>query len=431
MKTKLLLSLTALAAGLLTGGCTREDLAPQEIAKPERTATASSSSDFGGQTEFSRYDFVASVKKSLETKTVGYSMNLTENSKWHLMSAVLDGGQAVAGGEIFHHMVRMETAQLSSTLTAVALLKAIEGKPGLGVDSPVHPYLPSDWTLGPNAKLITFRHLLTHRSGLAPELAGLAEPETDLYENLKLIIAKGVSKEQVTKVNGKATLTAAKRELTANYALMRILIPYLANGAAYYKSSEQMNRNAEATVRDYVKFITEKMFYPSGVKPMPEEYYTTPDVFPIHYDLIPGNTHQFVRYYQLGNVSNWWEQDHQGRRYAGATRWYMSTQEYAYVMVNLWNGGILSAASLELLKNEAITLSAVSGKYGTYFYNLGGMARKGAGFATAFMLFPNGYVAVVHINALGGLPNNAQGYPDLHKVLQQAYEDAMVTVALR
>jgi hypothetical protein len=39
-------------------------------------------------------------------------------------------------------------------------------------------------------------------------------------------------------------------------------------------------------------------------------------------------------------------------------------------------------------------------------------------------------VAVVHINSIGGLPNNAQGYPDMHKVLQQAYEDAMTTVAV-
>ncbi|MBD0256415.1 MAG: beta-lactamase family protein [Cytophagales bacterium] len=423
MKTKVLLSLTALAAGLFAGGCSRQDMAPREITRPARTA-AVAGGDFAGNVILDSETFRASIKASVEGKTTGYCFDLLAGPN----TTFLYNGYA-AGLTKFTTGTRMETAQLSSTLSAIALLKVLEGKPGLTVDSPVHPYLPSDWALGPNVKLLTFRHLLTHRSGLTPELVNLTEPATDLYDNLKLLIGKGIVKDQVTKVNGKPVLSAAKRELSANYALLRILIPYLHNGAPVYKPTETMGRNAEATARDYVKLVTEKVFHPSGIVNVPVEYYVTPDVFPTHSDGMPGNVYTFTHYYTFGSATLWWEQDKLGRQYAGYNRWYMSAHEYVTVVHKLWNGHLLSDASLQLLKSESIALSAVSGKQGTYYYHQGGMVKQGRGFATAFMLFPNGAAAVLFVNSVGGMPNNEKGYPDLYKVLQQAYEDAVVNAS--
>jgi CubicO group peptidase (beta-lactamase class C family) len=422
MKTRLFISLTILAAGLLTGGCTREELAPQEKARPERSTTATS--NFADNIVFDPSAFRANIKASLDGKTTGYAFTLLKgyDSRYEYY------GYAAVDQTKFTTSTRMETAQLSSTISAIALLKVLEGK-GLTVDSPVHPYLPSDWALGPNVKLITFRHLLTHKSGLAPELAGLAEPETDRYENLKLIIAKGIPKEAVTKINGKPVLSAPKKELSANYALMRILIPYLHNGAAFYKSSEAMGRNAEATARDYVKIVTEKVFHPSGIVDVAYEYYFTPDVFPTHSDLMPGKVYNFTRYYQFGSATKYWEQDKLGRQYAGYDRWYMSVIEYAYMIDKLFQGKLLSDASLQLMKSEGTALSAVSGPYGTYYCHQGGKVKSGGGMATAFMVFPQGGVAVVFTNSVGGLPNNEKGYPDLHTLLKQAYENAMINTA--
>jgi hypothetical protein len=47
------------------------------------------------------------------------------------------------------------------------------------------------------------------------------------------------------------------------------------------------------------------------------------------------------------------------------------------------------------------------------------------------MLFPTGYVATVFINSIGGLPSDEKGYPNLYKVLKQAYDNTIVNTAER
>src|SRR5687768_16364393 len=84
--------------------------------------------------------------------------------------------------------VVVNTASVGKTFTAIAVLKAL-ARHDLTVDSPIGPYLPPDWVRGPNVDTITFRDLLTHRSGFLQRSVRVFETETAAQEQ----IAHGVS----------------------------------------------------------------------------------------------------------------------------------------------------------------------------------------------------------------------------------------------
>jgi CubicO group peptidase (beta-lactamase class C family) len=95
-------------------------------------------------------------------------------------------------------------------MTAVAALKLLAAK-NVSVTSSIAPYLPQSWQLGQGVSAITFQQLLTHTSCIRDTL----KPDTS-YVNLKATMAQNI-------------LPANKvyKYQNANFALFRILIPYL------------------------------------------------------------------------------------------------------------------------------------------------------------------------------------------------------------
>lgn len=105
---------------------------------------------------------------------------------------------------------RSNAASVTKTMTAVAALKLLAAK-NVSVNSSIAPYLPGSWQLGQGVSAITFAQLLTHTSGIRDSL----NPDTS-YANLKATMAQAI-------------LPANKvyNYQNANFALFRILIPYL------------------------------------------------------------------------------------------------------------------------------------------------------------------------------------------------------------
>jgi hypothetical protein len=426
MKTKGLLYSAALSVALLLGGCEAHELAPRETTKGEKDPTTAV---LGDGMVFNTSKYQQYVSAAFNNKTVGAIFRTQRNDL--AAPTIIEGyatylgpyapGPAPHHPGTFLHDPRMETMQLSSTITATALLKVLEGKAGgVSVDSPLFPYLPSDWKLGPNLKLLTFRHLLSHGSGLAPASLGLAEPETDRYENLRQIIANGIPAKYIQKRNGQLVIVDNRRQ-SLNYALLRVLIPYLHYGAGKYKATELLNVNASTTAHDYVGLVNLLVFTPSGVVPNAWNNYSMPDVFPT------GNL-PAPRFYEFGNLNNWWEQDAQGRLYAGANRWIVSSKDYINFMDYLWNGKLLVESSLQVMKNGLMGMSSVTGLYGKYYYQKGYAVKNGAGLTTFWMAFPDGQVSVLYLNSVGGLPNDSNGTPDLQTVFRNAYDQAWEVV---
>lgn len=114
---------------------------------------------------------------------------------------------------------RINVASSAKSMTAIALIKVLN-QAGVSLDAPMSNFLPSWWTKGPNIHLITFRHLLTHKSGFLKD--------AEKTEDIRKVISEGVSSENIGKSGNYRNL---------NFCIMRLLIPALAGDFDYYYNS--------------------------------------------------------------------------------------------------------------------------------------------------------------------------------------------------
>jgi CubicO group peptidase (beta-lactamase class C family) len=106
--------------------------------------------------------------------------------------------------------VRSDAASVTKTMTAVAALKLLAAK-NVSVNSTIAAHLPASWQLGQGVSAITFAQLLTHTSGIRdPQNLGTS------YAGLKAIMAQDI-----------VPANKVYQYQNANFALFRILIPYL------------------------------------------------------------------------------------------------------------------------------------------------------------------------------------------------------------
>jgi len=127
----------------------------------------------------------ANIANTLNNKVVGYVAIVGG-----IPSAF--GGQArtAADPPAFAMLPDLQTnlASVSKTLTTVRVLQSLKAN-GLTIDSKIAPFLYSDWVQGPNIGKLTFRDMLTHRSGFRQDCGG----NKTTFAALKAQIATGVT----------------------------------------------------------------------------------------------------------------------------------------------------------------------------------------------------------------------------------------------
>lgn len=229
---------------------------------------------------------------------------------------------------------RFDVASMSKTITATAFIAALEDLarhvPNLGIslDSSIVPFLPSNWNRS-KVTQVTFRSLLRHTSGL--------NSWADTYEDLKLAIEAGPVSSMVGKYNYR----------NANYSLMRLLIPYVVDGPAAYKPFESnATKNAAITALSYRNYVRGRVFGSIGlgsvdvfhVGPLPETIYFNASREAIPDNLnIPGYTPDVIGYDMTANGQV---------LTAGSGNWDLSAEEYSLFITRLWQGRIISPASV-------------------------------------------------------------------------------------
>jgi CubicO group peptidase (beta-lactamase class C family) len=187
--------------------------------------------------------FGQNIESKLANKCVGFGYFISfNNGEKHYFGSGGEGRRPQdPPAQVFSIFKRMNIASMSKTITAVAAVKLLNEKDIL-LDSKISTWLPSDWIIGTNAELITFRELLTHTSGIRAD-------EEVTYENLKSAIADGVLMSD----RG----VGAYRNM--NYALFRILVPRL---SGYTSTSGDPAQDYADAYMDYVrKYVLE----PSGI----------------------------------------------------------------------------------------------------------------------------------------------------------------------
>ncbi|MBJ7470558.1 MAG: beta-lactamase family protein [Solirubrobacteraceae bacterium] len=131
----------------------------------------------------------------------------------------------IPGGLAFGQGTRIQLMSVTKPITAMAIVRALDLAPNVDVDTPVSAYLPAGWAKGPgfaanSASPITFRHLLTHTSGVLQEFQ---DPANDIsswgnrWASLQPLVANGAS----------PNVAAGEQYKNANYALLRVLLPKL------------------------------------------------------------------------------------------------------------------------------------------------------------------------------------------------------------
>lgn len=187
--------------------------------------------------------FADSLEAQLKNKCIGYQFTISYRNYTSVVSRAWGEARrsqdppsrAMSANE------RIDIASVSKLMTGTAAVKLLTAK-NISLDSYIYPYLPPTWVLGNNTKLITFRQLLNHKSGIRGS-GELDDP------GLQSLIANGVLLSDMN-VNSYHN---------ANFCLFRILIPRIENPLLY------QNNNSPNYGADFIQHMQNNIFTPAGL----------------------------------------------------------------------------------------------------------------------------------------------------------------------
>ena len=161
------------------------------------------------------------------------------------------GGQArtAADPPSFAMLPDLQTnlASVSKTLTTVRVLQSLK-KHGWTIDKPIASFIYSDWAQGPNIGKITFRDLMTHRSGFREGCGG----SNTTFAVLKAQIAAGVTTANM----------AVGSYNNCNFAIFRELLPRM---EGVDLSPLPAAARAQQSADLYISLMNQGVFQPLGI----------------------------------------------------------------------------------------------------------------------------------------------------------------------
>jgi CubicO group peptidase (beta-lactamase class C family) len=288
---------------------------------------------------------------------------------------------------------RINMASVSKPMTAIGVMKLLATK-NVSVDASISPYLPSDWVRGPNISTITFRELLTHRSGIR-------HPTWETYANMRTTIANGVS------IANKSTqcdnVTPGFCYQNANFSIFRIIMPYL-NGF----SEAGVTDKATATSTAYINYMNQNVFTPSGM--------ATASMTPTSFE--PSLIYPFPAGTTLGDsLGDWFTVGAGGG-------WQLSTDDLVNVLLALRQGTLISASSMQTMFNGSLGWQGTldPARHGSFAWHAGGFPPQPNGGALASMIqtFHSGVQVATVINS----PTTV----DIYQTVRDAYNASWMTV---
>ncbi len=124
--------------------------------------------------------FGRALHAKLKDSVAGYVLQLRQHGhtiytlQWHWAKRPWDGGEGWTPD------VRMHIASCSKLITAMAMTKLLNDK-HVSYDTPIVGFLPGYWAKGPHVNAVTFRHLMTHTSGLG--VAGKSDSDFEFMKS--------------------------------------------------------------------------------------------------------------------------------------------------------------------------------------------------------------------------------------------------------
>jgi CubicO group peptidase (beta-lactamase class C family) len=280
------------------------------------------------------------LEARLKNRSVGFSFTIAGSGNNFMISRA--GGDARRAPDSGTRKMtaddKFNIASVSKTITAAAVMKLLNEK-NISVDSSVKSYLPPNWALGPNFDSITFRQLLTHRSGIR------CDGEVT-YQNLKICVAGGVN----------LRLKPVQTYNNSNYALFRFIIPRL-NGYPTTPVKIDESKLSGIYAKLYADYVKQYVFAPLGLSGI--------DLRPAASN--PGLAYQYPTPVQAG------ESFGDMTETSGSRGWNMSSKQLAIFLYNLLNTEkILPRDVSRRMKSEQLGLWKVDVANGLVDYEHGG-----------------------------------------------------------
>lgn len=336
--------------------------------------------------------FGEALHQYLKDSVNGYVMQLSKNGqpvyslKWKWARKPSDGYTG------WDFNTRMHVASVSKYLTAVGVMKALKLK-NLSVDEKIINYLPRYWDKGANIDRITFRHLLTHRSGF--KLTGNEDYATD-YSTMRSKVAAGVNNPGEN--SGYENI---------NFGLCRILLPILMG----YIDKEFMGPEEQwdgYSVAWFNFFMQQNIFTPAGVSSA---------------GFLPQGPNTAYAYSHPGAEPAW----NSGNltTVSGAAGWRLSVTDLLKVMNNLRRkGNILSASEIQDGLDDKLGIDKIYNTAGGKLYCKNGRWRNGARTEQSVIFFmPDNMELAIFVNSRIGL-SSSDG-TSLRGLIKKIYEESL------
>ncbi|MGI2902545.1 serine hydrolase domain-containing protein [Tolypothrix sp. VBCCA 56010] len=322
--------------------------------------------------------FGKAIHNTLKDSVTGYMFELRQNGNliynliWNWAQTPADLRQG------WSEDTRMHVASVSKFLTAVGLVKVLDSK-NISYDSKIINYLPTYWSKGNNIDKITFRHLLTHRSGFST--GGSASD----YTFMKSKVAAGV------------TQVGSYDYENMNFGLCRILIPIingnLSKDAQFPTSSSQDVYWDAVTLSYYKSYMQANVFTPAGVNNV--------DFKPI------SSTKNALAYQFPHNNNKGWDSGDLAS-VAGGAGWRLSTKELLNVMDHVRRRNtIIAPQKAQYILDNYFGIDEVANTPAGTIYSKNGYWGNGDGKTEQCVAYflPNDMELVVFVNSPIGQSN--------------------------
>lgn len=345
--------------------------------------------------------FSKNMTASCEGKTVGYAFAIAKDGKIVKYGQGDVARQAIDAPEKEYVITtRQDIASCSKTITALAVLKALEDK-GKNENVYLFDYLPPSWNIPLVNRKITVAQLLAHKTGLTK------------YGGLYVDVRKTMQ----TPSTGYGDDASFKSYNNVNYAICRVLVACIVNGKAAYEGLPD-DAAAELTAQFYRSYVREKIFKVAGlpdyakinVGPWNNAGPISPKApdrnMTLHYNFsVPG----------LKGVTPW-----ASYLSAGVGGWYMNAAEVAQVLLTAEANKVVSGGMMKRMKEKLMGFdSRVLGEHGSYYWKNGGWSDdQKRGLSTYIMHFPNNVQIAWHTNSVKTTIGNTRD------MIANAYDNA-------
>ncbi len=207
------------------------------------------------QKKFNAAKFKEELKKNISktatTQPRGYSFVISQNGRWvDTCSTGIAYVKSAGGFSPMHPDQEMNIASVTKSITAVAVIQLM-GKNNIKLDDAIGQWLPKYFNTVQEVKDVTFRQLLTHRSGISQG--------TGKIEFIKALCANGLDNP-----------SKPKKYDNMNFAIFRVMIPYMINKQATLQIEASLVPEKTTLFEDwlsfqYVKYLQDNIFTPIGI----------------------------------------------------------------------------------------------------------------------------------------------------------------------